>query len=192
MSASNEFGVVVRIEQDSMTTPAGVSPSIPQPGKYKQGTVVHPEVERLLFFPAARPLKNPVRRKQAPTACEGIAEGGLARDRFGACIDCLEADAGVRGPGRNQAPASQREVTLRCRWILPNDTYWLRGCNVVARLPIDLVVGVEVFGDQLLASGKTIAATHLSLLRSSNNVMELTNRRDTYSACWDPESPFWR
>ncbi len=60
----------------------------------------------------------------------------------------------------------------------------------VARLPIDLVIGLEVFCDQLFASGQTIAATHPLLLRSSNNVMELTNRRDTYSACWDPGPSF--
>src|SRR5271157_5531567 len=106
MSASNEFGVVVRIEQDSMTTPAGVSPSIPQPGKYKQGTVVHPEVERLLFSPPVRPLKKTVRRKQAPAACEGIAEGGFICHCLRAGIDRLESNTGVCRPGRNQAPAS--------------------------------------------------------------------------------------
>src|SRR5271165_10917 len=139
----------------------------------------------------SRPLEKAISRKQAPTAREGIAEGGLTRDRLRARIDRLEADTGVAGPGRYQAPASQRKVPLRCRWILANNSDGLRRSDVVARLPIDLVVGVEVFCDQLLASGQTIAATHLSLLRSSNNVMELKNRRDTYSACWDPGSSFW-
>src|SRR5271157_4917528 len=138
----------------------------------------------------SHPLKKTVRRKQAPTAREGIAEGGLTRDRLRARIDRLEADTGVAGPGRNQAPASQREVPLRCRWILANNSDGLRRGDVVARLPIDLVISLEVFCDQLLASGQTIAATHLSLLRSSNNVMELTNRRDTYSACRDPGLSF--
>src|SRR5208283_28975 len=124
------------------------------------GIVLHPEVKRLLLSSAPRPLEETVRRKQAPAAHEGISKGGLTRDRLRARIDRLDADTGVAGPGRNQAPASQREVSLRSRWILPNDTYRLRRCDIVARLPIDLVVGLEVFLDQLLASGKTIAATH--------------------------------
>ena len=152
---------------------ARVSPSIPQTGKGKQGIVLHSEVEGLLLFPASPPFEKPVGRKQAPTAHEGIPECGLIRDRLRAGIDCLESDTGVRGPGRNQAPASQREVPLRLGWILANDSDRLRRGDVVARLPIDLVLGLEVFLDQLLASGQTIAATHLPLLRSSNNVMEL-------------------
>src|SRR5271167_1017924 len=152
---------------------------------------MHPEVEGLFSFPSSHPFEEAVCGKQAPTANEGIAERWLICNRLRAGVDCLEADAGVRGPGRNQAPASQREVPLRCRWILANNSDRLRRGDVVARFPIDLVVGVEVLRDQLLASGKTIAATHLSLLRSSNNVMELTNRRGKYSACWDPGSSFW-
>jgi len=54
----------------------------------------------------SRPFEKAVGRKQASTAHEGIAEGGLIRYRLRARIDRLEADAGVCGPGRNQAPAS--------------------------------------------------------------------------------------
>jgi len=35
---------------------------------------------------------------------------------------------------------SESELSLRSRWILPNDPYWLRASDVVARLPINLVV----------------------------------------------------
>src|SRR5664279_3550437 len=62
-------------------------------------------------------------------------------------------------------------MPLRFRWILANDSDRLRGRDIVARLPIDLVLGLKVFLDHLLASGQTIAATHLPLLGSSNNVM---------------------
>ena len=69
--------MVVRIVQDSITVPARVSPSIPQTGKCKQGIVLHAEVEGLFLFPASPPFEKPVGRKQAPTAHEGISEGGL-------------------------------------------------------------------------------------------------------------------
>ena len=160
MSASSEFGVVVRIEQDSITAPAGSLHRSHNPANANRESSCIPKWNGCFSFSPSPPLKKPVSRKQAPTAHEGISEGGLTRDRLRACIDCLEADTGVAGPGRNQAPASQREVPLWSRWILPNDTYGLRRGDVVARLPIDLVVGVEVFRDQLLASGQTIAATH--------------------------------
>jgi len=62
---------------------------------------LHPEVEWLFLSPAAPPLKKTVSRKQAPTAREGITEGGLTRYRLRARIDRLEADTGVAGPGRD-------------------------------------------------------------------------------------------
>src|SRR5271165_1343164 len=83
-----------------------VSPSIPQASKCKQGIVLHAEVEGLFLFPAAPPFEKAVGRKQAPTAQEGISEGGLNRDRLRTGVDRLESDTGVCGPGRNQAPAS--------------------------------------------------------------------------------------
>src|SRR5271165_5372377 len=149
-----------------------VSPSIPQASKCKQGIVLHAEVERLFLFPAAPPFEKPVGREQAPTVQEGISEGGLTRNRFRAGIDRLESDTGVCGPGRNQAPASDRKVSLRSRLIPANYSDRLRRGNIVTRLPIDLVLGLKVFLDHLLASGQTVAATHLAPLRSSNNVME--------------------
>src|SRR5271157_1734589 len=54
----------------------------------------------------SHPLKEPVGRKQAPTANEGIPERGFVGDRLRAGIDGLKSDTGVGGPGRNQAPAS--------------------------------------------------------------------------------------
>jgi hypothetical protein len=56
-------------------------------------------------------------------------------------------------------------------WILANNSDRLRRGDVVPRLPIDLVIGLEVFRDQLLAFGQTIAATHLPLLRTNSNLM---------------------
>src|SRR5271169_4881094 len=51
-------------------------------------------------------------------------------------------------------------MAFRLRPILPDDANALRRSNVVPGLPIDLVGGVEVLLDQLLASGKAVAATH--------------------------------
>jgi hypothetical protein len=53
-----------------------VSPSIPQPGKGKQGIVLHAEVEWLFLFTASPPFEKPIGRKQAPTTHEGISERG--------------------------------------------------------------------------------------------------------------------
>ncbi len=103
-------------------TTARVFPSIPKTGKGKQGIVLHSEVEGLLLFAASHPFEKPVGRQQATAAHEGIAKGGLTRDRFRAGIDRLESNAGVRGPGRNQAPVSYREMPLRPGWILTNDS----------------------------------------------------------------------
>src|SRR5271165_2554864 len=130
-----------------------VSPLIPQTSKCKQGIVLHAEVERLFLFPAAPPFEKPVGREQAPTVQEGISEGGLTRNRFRAGVDRLESDTGVCGPGRNQAPASDRKVSLRSRWIPANNSDRLRRGNVVARFPIDLAICLEIFLNQLLASG---------------------------------------
>src|ERR1039457_859206 len=80
----------------------------------------------------SHPFEKPVGRKQTSTAHEGIPEGGLTRDRFRAGIGRLESDTGVRGPGRNQAPASQREMSLRLGRILANDSDRLRRGDVVA------------------------------------------------------------
>src|SRR5208283_1635736 len=54
----------------------------------------------------SHPFEKTVGRKQAPTAQKGISEGGLTHDRLRTGVDRLEADTGVCGPGRNQAPAS--------------------------------------------------------------------------------------
>src|SRR5208337_189801 len=170
MSASREFGVVVRIEQDSITVPAESLHRSHKPANANRESSCIPKWNGCFSLPLCDHSKKTVRRKQAPAAREGIAEGGFISHRLRAGIDCLEADAGVAGPGRNQAPASQREVPLRCRWILANNSDGLRRGDVVARLPIDLVVGVEVFCDQLLASGQTIAATHYWLLESNSKV----------------------
>ena len=159
-STSSVLGVVVRIVQVSLNRATSrVSPSIPKTRKRKQGIVLHSEVERLFLFPAAPPFEKSVGGKQAPATHEGVPEGGLIRDRFCSGIDRLESDTGVRGPGRNQAPASQREVPLRLGWILTNDSDRLRRGDIVAWLPIDFVLGLEVFLDQLFASGQTIATT---------------------------------
>ena len=68
--------------------------------------VLHAEVKGLFVSSTRPPFEKPVGRKQAPAAHECISERGLTRDRFRAGIDRLEADTGVCGAGRNQAPVS--------------------------------------------------------------------------------------
>src|SRR5215469_8953549 len=160
MFARTEFAVVVKIEQDSIAAPARIYPSIPQPCECEQGIVMHSKVERLLFPAVTPPLKKPVGGNQAALAGECISVSGLISGRLRARIDGAGANTGVFCPGWNQTPAGQREVAVGLRSGLPNDTYSLRRCNVVARFPIDIIVSVEVFRDQLLASGETIATTH--------------------------------
>src|SRR5271166_2429896 len=93
----------------------------------------------------SRPFEKPVGWQQAPAAHEGISKGGLNHNRLRTGVDRLESDSGACGPGRNQAPASQREVPLWFRWILTDDSDRLRWRDVVPRLPIDLVLGLEIF-----------------------------------------------
>ena len=108
-----------------------ICPLIPKSGESKQGIVLHSEVEGLLLFSSSRPFEKAVGRQQAPAAHEGISKGGLTRHCFRSGIDRLESDAGVRGPGRNEAPASQREMPLRPGSILTNDSDRLRRGDVV-------------------------------------------------------------
>src|SRR6516164_10627919 len=82
-------------------TAGRVSPSIPQTGKCKHGIILHAEVKGLFLFPALPPFEKPIGRKQAPTAHEGISEGGLSPDRLRTGVDRLESDTRVYGPGRN-------------------------------------------------------------------------------------------
>src|SRR5271169_3717391 len=71
-------------------------------------------------------------------------------------------------PRYNIAPSQpvgmirQDPSPLRPRWILTNYSDRLRRGDIVARLPIDLVICLEIFLDHLLASGQTIAATPLT------------------------------
>ena len=87
---------------------------IPDAGKGKQPIVLHSEVERLFLSAASPPFEKPVRGKQAPAAHEGFSEGGVSRDRFSAGVDRLVSDAGVRGPGWNQA----QRASEKCRFGL--------------------------------------------------------------------------
>src|SRR5271157_4645529 len=113
----------------------------------------------------SRPFEKAISRKQAPAAREGIAEGGLTRDRLRACLDRLESNTGVCRPRRNQAPASQREVPLRSRWILANNSDGLRRGDVVEAVTkhastegtkASLTSG-EAFRDRFKAAGLWLA-----------------------------------
>ena len=67
MSASSEFGVVVRIEQDSITVPVGSLHRSHNPANANSESSCIPQVERLLLFSSLPPFKKPVGRKQAST-----------------------------------------------------------------------------------------------------------------------------
>ena len=51
------------------------------------------------------PFEEGVGRDEAATLAEWIAEGRLFRNGFGPGVDALDADLGILGPVRDQAPA---------------------------------------------------------------------------------------
>jgi hypothetical protein len=63
MYANREFGVVVRIVQDSNHCAGRVFPSLPQTSKAKQGIVLDSEVEGPFLSPASPQFEKAVRRK---------------------------------------------------------------------------------------------------------------------------------
>src|ERR1019366_8794201 len=133
--------------------PARISPAVPQASEGKERIILQAEVERLLGILRPLPLVKPIGGNQAAASFERLPERGLAGYNLRPSVDQPVADAKVLRPVRDQTPACERETALWLRRVLTNDRDALRWSDVVPRLPIHLVGGVEILLDQLLASG---------------------------------------
>ena len=85
------------------------------------------------------------------------------------------------------ASSDFRRVTPRClcksfrRSILANDPNALRWSDVVSRLLIDLVGGVEILLDELLASGQAVTTTHDGTPAARPSQVKPCQPRTTYN-----------
>jgi len=74
----------------------------------------------------------------------------------------LIAMEGFFCPVRNESPLHQRNLA---DWLLempPDHRDWLRGCDVVSRRPVVLLIlSVEVLLNDLLSPGQSVATAHL-------------------------------
>ena len=138
-----------------------VFPAIPQSCESEQFAT--PDFEaKWLFRPSlSHPFVKTVRWNQASAESQSIPKRWPLMSRFRPCVDHACADRRVFRPRWNESPFHEREFTNGFLGMLANDGNGLRGSDVVARNPILLVRGaIEVFLDNLLPAGKTVASAH--------------------------------
>ena len=83
----------------------GGVPAVPQAGHAEAFVVGSNELPRDFAAALGLPFEKGVGRDEAAAMTERIAEGRLFRNGFGPGVDALDADLGILGPVRNQAPA---------------------------------------------------------------------------------------
>src|ERR1017187_8134002 len=179
------------MEQDSITLPVVSFHRSHRPANANRESSCMPKWKGCFSFPLRDHSKNPSAGSKHRRLTKASRKAGLLATvsaRALVVLNPILASAAQDGIRPQRASEKCRSGFGR---ILANDSDRLRRGDVVARLPIDLVFGFEVFLDQLLAPGQTVAATHFPILRSSNNVTEPSNWRDTHSALSVPESYSW-
>src|SRR5205823_6374719 len=105
-------------------------PDFPEPRESERLTTGHANVPRLLLAVHRRPLVEALRGDEAAPLLKGVAEGGLVGHGIGAGVEAADADLGIFGPARNQAPPEQHAFTLVL--TLADRQDGLRGCHVEA------------------------------------------------------------
>src|SRR5262249_693794 len=104
-----------------------------------------------------------VGRNQTPTKSQRISESGLRACSLRSGIDCSCSNRSVFCPTGDESPPHQRDYADGLFGLLANKWDKLRRSDVVARVPVLVPrVGVEVFLDDLLSAGESIATTHLN------------------------------
>src|SRR5579863_10346387 len=151
-SAKSGLGVVVRIVQVSICFPCGSVHRSQSPAKAKSSASPTSKQNGCLILPFfSWPLVESVGGNQAALRLEWFAERSCRGHGFGTGIDGFVADRGVGSPGRNQAPAHQRQFAARLVGLLTNDWDRLSGGDVVARAPVGLErVGIGGGAETLL------------------------------------------
>jgi hypothetical protein len=141
--------------------PLSVFPPVPQSREREQLAIIHFKTERLFGCESSFPLIETVTGDQAPAEFQMIAESRLLGGCFRPCVDRACSARGVFSPMRHLAPLHKGKLTNRFLGMLANHRSELSGGDVISRRPVLLPIGsLEVFLDDLLSSGQSVASAH--------------------------------
>ena len=109
----------------------------------------------------SRPFVKAISGNQAPAEFQRVTECGLRGGCLRPCVDRACSTGGIPSPVRNQPPLHQGNLTNRFLRMLADHRDWLRGSDVVSRIPVVVPRGAaEVFFDDLLSLGQPIPSAH--------------------------------
>lgn len=109
----------------------------------------------------SRPFVKAISGNQAPAEFQRVTECGLRGGCLRPCVDRACSTGGIPSPVRNQPPLHQGNLTNRFLRMLADHRDWLRGSDVVSRIPVVVPRSrVEIFLDKLLPSRQSVSTAH--------------------------------
>ncbi len=137
----------------------GTGPGFPKAGERHWTAGLRPDEIGPLAAALLFPFVEAVGRKQAAAAAHGGTKGRLVDDRFTARVYQQRKCARVLDPGRDQAPAHQRELPLA--FGKPHNRHGLGRRDIVTRRKIRLLEIAEQPPDRLGRARDHIASAHI-------------------------------
>ena len=140
--------------------PVRPGPGLPQAGEGERLARCRMHVERPLAVAGFLPFVEAVSRNEATPPFHGGAVGRFVADGFAARVDQQREGLGILDPGRQQAPAHQREPAFAVDQAHDGDR--LRRGDIVARREIGLLLVAKQRPQRFRIGDDRIAAAHFS------------------------------